>query len=80
MPAKAPRRKGDGPSPSPRVTATDLRKISPFGRNDSASELGPFAPWRESFRFRSGVAALVNEVVNQRDQDAAAGDVAEGDG
>jgi len=38
-PAKAPRRQGSGRGPSSRANARDLRRISPFGRNDNARPL-----------------------------------------
>ena len=41
--AKAQRREVTGQGPSSRANARDLRKISPFGRNDTRCH---FAPWR----------------------------------
>jgi hypothetical protein len=42
-----------GRRPSSRTDVRDLRKISPFGRNDNKYELCAFAPWREIFRIRA---------------------------
>jgi hypothetical protein len=47
--AKALRREGAGRGPSSRANVRDLRKISPFGRNDINSELSVFAPLREEY-------------------------------
>jgi len=50
------RRKGakvTGRVPSSRANARDLRKISPFGRNDTERHFACFASWRETFRDRS---------------------------
>jgi hypothetical protein len=47
-----PRGQVTGQGPSSRANARDLRKISPFGRNDKAR------PLREIFRVLDGSAAL----------------------
>ncbi len=46
-----------GRGPSSRANARDLRKISPFGRNDINSELSVFAPLREKYPME--ICALV---------------------
>ena len=46
----------DGHGPSSRANARDLRKISPFGRNDNPVSFAAFASLREI--FRDLVAAL----------------------
>ena len=58
-PAKAQRRKVTGQCPSSPVDARNLKRISPFGRNDNDSDLCAFAPLRE----RSSPARLVQKVV-----------------
>jgi hypothetical protein len=51
--AKTPSTPSDGQGLSSRANARDLRKISPFGRNDNALFLAPFAPLRETPFFQS---------------------------
>jgi len=61
-PAKAQRRKVTGQSPSSRADASDLRKISPLGRNDNDSDLCAFAPLRE---VSSSPGSMREEVVRR---------------
>ena len=42
----------DGHGLSSRTNARDLRKISPFGRNDNVFFLCAFASWRDKFSYR----------------------------
>ena len=61
-PAKAQRRKVTGQSPSSRADASDLRRISPFDRNDNDSDLCGFAPFMK-IRLRSHLQFLQSDLI-----------------